>query len=83
MTITVEHACEMAYDYYEDFYEEPRSIHYMELSQQLGSQSLPLLDFVAAALDVGCRDAENGVEKRDKEEVIEMIGGRERIAETT
>lgn len=72
--MTVEHLKEMAYDYYTDFYEKPQRISYFELSNQVGAQNVRVLDYVAAALDLGCEDAQEDHEKRTKEELLEYIG---------
>jgi len=72
--MTVEHLKRIAYDYYEDFYDDPRRIHYLELSNRVGAQNVRVLDYVAEALDLGCDDAQEGREKRTEDELFERIG---------
>lgn len=72
--MTVEHLVKTAYEYYADFHENPRRIHYMELSQQIGAQNIRVLDYVAEALDLGCEDAKTERGARSKKELLDAIG---------
>lgn len=72
--MTVEHLVSTAYDYYADFHENPRRIHYMELAQQVGAQNIRVLDYVAEALDQGCEDAKDNRVARSKQELLDVIG---------
>lgn len=70
----LEELVDVAYDYYQDFHDDPRRIHYMTLSEELGVENIRVLDYVAEALDLGCRDAQNDIDERPKDGVIDIIG---------
>lgn len=65
------------YDLYEEFYHNPRIIGYRTLMELVPKeepeQLLPLTDYLAAAVDLGCRDEENERRKRKKEDVLAQI----------
>lgn len=65
----------LAYDYYTDFYESPRSISYFELSHQVGiKDNIRVLDYISEAIDEGCKDKQNEKNKKTKKELFERIG---------
>jgi len=71
---TVQSLVDTAYDYYKSYYDDPRSIHYATLSSELDTDAMPVLDYVAEALNLGCKDTQNDNNCRSKDEMIEAIG---------
>lgn len=63
---------ELAYELYESFYDDPRRIGYMTLSALVTGDftaPLPVVDYLAAAVDQGVEDARDGVPKRTRDQL--------------
>lgn len=75
---TVSEFEQVLYELYESFYEEPRSISFLIL-QKLVSPDVDtgtrnaLAEEMAEAVDMGCHDADNGLAKRNKQEIVGSI----------
>lgn len=74
VTMLVGELIQIAYNEYESFYEEPRSISYFAIQNKVGHDNIRVLDYVAEAIDLGCEDTQNDREKRSREEMVERIG---------
>lgn len=68
---------QVVYDLYESLYENPRSIPYYILQVIAPAEEARfrerLAEFLAEAVDLGCRDAENDQDKRTRREVLEVV----------
>lgn len=61
------------HDAYTSGYDDPRFIHFTQLAEQFGYNGLPEVDMMADAFDLGCRHAENDVEKFNEQELLEEM----------
>ena len=72
---------EMINDVYEAFYEDPRSVQYVDMDQhmaELGQEALTeLFKSLQLAAGRGCKDAEDRTGKRSKQEIWAQILGSE------
>lgn len=72
---------EMIYDVYEAFYEDPRSVQHVDLGEhmvELGQDALiELFKSLQLAAGLGREDAEDGTDKRSKQEILAQILGPE------
>lgn len=75
---TVSEFEQVLYELYESFYEEPRSISFVVLQKLVPPDADPgtrnaLAAEMAEAVDIGCQDADSGLEKRKKHDIVERI----------
>lgn len=64
---------EKLYAAYESGYDDPRPMHYREISQKWDTDSLGVTDAVADAFDYGCDHAESDHEKWELDELLEAL----------
>ena len=66
-----------AYELYESFYDDPRSIPFNALQSIVASDdpstNITLAEFLSAAVDLGYEDATSGRAKRSQKEVFERV----------
>lgn len=55
---------------YNSGYDNPRPMHYSQLAEEFGYSNPPEVDMVADSFDLGCRHAQNNVEKFDKRKLL-------------
>lgn len=72
--LTAGRLMKIAKEQYEEFYENPRRIHYFEIRDLVAFDNVRVLDYVAEAIDLGCVDSKQGRDKRSEEELFENIG---------
>lgn len=58
---------------YTDFYDNPRRIHYTEITKEYGTDELSETDILADVIDLGVRHQENDVEKLDVDELLHEV----------
>lgn len=79
---TVSEFKDVLYELYESFYAEPRGISFLVLQKLVPTDADPgtrnaLAGEMAEAVDMGCHDANNGLSKRNKQEVVGLIRPKE------
>lgn len=60
---------------YNDFYDDPRGIHYVEIADRFDTDGLAEADLLADVIDMACRDRKNGLDRKSADEVLRTIEG--------